>query len=103
DEFLYSAYINALIDGRPRRNDPFSGRDDHRNAPLPESAFSIQLLPAYVISSIAKVFRLSASTSFIILTAFAAISAAVSIFWLLNLLIQENRGAALGTLFILLL
>ena len=22
DEFLYSAYINALIENRPRRNDP---------------------------------------------------------------------------------
>ena len=29
DEFLYSAYINALIEGRPRRNDPFVGRDQY--------------------------------------------------------------------------
>ena len=28
DEWFYSAYIQALIDGRPRRNDPYTGRDD---------------------------------------------------------------------------
>ena len=103
DEFLYSAYINALIDGRPRRNDPFSGRDDHPNAPLPESAFSIQLLPPLIISSLAKLFRLTASTSFILLIGFSALSAAITVFWLLKLLTDHDRLAALGTLFVLLL
>src|SRR5688572_25452013 len=37
DEPAYAAYVNALIDGRPRRNDPYSGRDDTPVAPLPES------------------------------------------------------------------
>ncbi|MBA3356130.1 MAG: hypothetical protein H0U18_09390 [Pyrinomonadaceae bacterium] len=41
DEFLCSAYINALIDGRPRRNDPFAGQDNRPVSPLPESSFSI--------------------------------------------------------------
>lgn len=103
DEFLYSAYINALIDGRPRRNDPFFGRDDHPNAPLPESAFSIQYLPPFAISSIAKIFGISASTSFILLIAFSALSATVTIFWLLNSTVQDNRLAAVGTLLVLLL
>src|SRR6185436_8958246 len=26
DEVAYAAYINALIEGRPRRNDPYTGR-----------------------------------------------------------------------------
>jgi len=103
DEFLYSAYVNALIDGRPRRNDPFSGRDDHPNAALRESAFSIQFLPPFLISSIAKIVGLSASTTFIILIAFSAGSAAVTLFWLLMLHTNENRVAALGSLFVLLL
>ncbi len=47
DEFLYSAYINALIDGRPRRNDSFAGQDNRTMSPLPESSFSIQFMPAY--------------------------------------------------------
>src|SRR6476646_7472468 len=54
DEFLYSAYINALVDGRPRKNDPFSGRNDNPKAPLPESTFSIQLVPPFVIASLAR-------------------------------------------------
>src|SRR6266446_197576 len=67
DEFLYSAYINALIDGRPRRNDPFAGQDSTPKSPLPESAFSIQFVPAYVISLLARAFGASASTAFIVL------------------------------------
>jgi hypothetical protein len=67
DEVLYSAYINALIDGRPRRNDPTTGQDDHPQAPLPESLFSIQFIPPYAIAFLARVFGASASTAFIVL------------------------------------
>ena len=28
DESVYAAYLNSLIDGRPRRNNPYTGRDD---------------------------------------------------------------------------
>ena len=37
DEVIYSAYVNALIDGRPRKNDPFSGRDVLPRQPAYES------------------------------------------------------------------
>jgi hypothetical protein len=50
DEPIYSAYVNALINGRARKNDPFGGRDDSAEAPLPESIFSIQFVPAYAIA-----------------------------------------------------
>ena len=50
DEVAYSAYINALRDGRPRRNDPFNGYDDLPGKPTYESLFSIQFLPAYAIA-----------------------------------------------------
>src|SRR5258705_13291187 len=42
DELPYAAYTNALIDDRPRRNDPFTGKDDNQF----ETLFSIQFLPA---------------------------------------------------------
>src|SRR6185503_9116879 len=32
DELAYVAYVNALIDDRPRRNDRYTGRDDHPSA-----------------------------------------------------------------------
>src|SRR6266498_3922202 len=59
DEFLYSAYINALIDRRPRLNDPFAGRDSTPESPLPESTFSIQFIPSYAIAGLARAFHLS--------------------------------------------
>src|SRR5882672_2957389 len=66
DELLYSAYINALIDGRARKNDPFGGIDSSLSAPLPESIFSIQSVPAYAVALPARIFGLSASTAFIV-------------------------------------
>jgi hypothetical protein len=100
DEFLYSAYINALMDGRPRRNDPFAGRDDNPKAPLPESTFSIQLVPPFVIASLAKIFRVSASTAFIVLMALAGLLASLTIFWLLFSISGDSRLTAVGTLLV---
>src|SRR5947207_3213715 len=101
DEFLYSAYINALIDGRPRRNDPFSGRDDNPSAPLQESGYSINVIPAFVIYWPAKVFGVSASTAFIVLIGLAGFLASIAVFCLLLSVTHDNRVAAAGTLFVL--
>src|SRR5204863_9679646 len=67
DEPLYAAYINSLIDGRTRRNDPFGAKDHNSKSPLPESTFSIQFIPPYVISFLARTFGASASTAMIVL------------------------------------
>src|SRR5438046_10758391 len=50
DEILYSTYVNALIDGRPRRTDPFAGHDDNPQAPLPESLFSVASIPPLTVA-----------------------------------------------------
>ncbi len=101
DEPLYSAYINALIDGRARKNDPFGDRDDSSEAPLPESIFSIQSLPAYLIALPARAFSITASTAFIVLTPVTTLLASLSIFWLLERVVGESQFAAAGTLFVL--
>lgn len=101
DEFLYSAYVNALIDGRTRRNDPFSGRDSTSVAPLPESTFSIQFIPAYSIALLARVVQVSASTAFLLLTVATALLASLSLFWLLTLVTGDRRTAAIGVLLVL--
>ena len=101
DEFLYSAYINALIDGRPRRNDPFTGRDDNPTAPLPESTFSIQLIPPFTIALLARAGSASASTAFIVLMGAAGLFASLSVFWLLICVTTDSRLASVGTLFVL--
>jgi len=101
DEVAYSAYINALIDGRPRRNDPFNGRDDVPGKPTYESLFSIQFLPAYAIALPARIFGLTTSTVFIWLIVLGAVTSSLAIFWLLAVLTRESKLAAVGVLFTL--
>ena len=99
DESVYSAYTNALINGRPRRYDPFTGQD--KNVGLPESTFSIQFIPAYAVSYLARLTGSSAATVFIILLGLAGLLASLSVFWLLDALEGEPRLSAVGTLFVL--
>src|SRR4029453_1613262 len=101
DEPLYSAYMNALIEGRSRKNDPVGGKDSTANAPLPESTFSIQFVPAYAIALPARAFGISASTAFILLIALAALLASLSVFCLLNKVTNDAALAGAGTLFVL--
>src|SRR5262249_52121545 len=74
DEIFYSAYVNALINGRTRKNDPFGARDSSGSEPLPESIFSIQFLPAYVVAVPARMLGISASVAFIVLAGMAALA-----------------------------
>jgi len=99
DEPLYAAYLNSLLEGRTRRNDPYGAKD--ANAPLPESTFSIQFIPAYVISAVARIFGASASTAMIALIAVSSGLAALAIFWMLDSVTADYRLAAAGTLFVL--
>src|SRR3989442_3739572 len=101
DEVAYSAYIGALIEGRPRRNDPFNGRDDEPGKPTYESLFSIQFIPAYAIALPARALNLSTSTTFIWLIVIGAITSSLAIFWLLGTLTGDSRFAAVSVLFTL--
>src|SRR5687767_1447408 len=101
DEVIYSAYINALIDGRTRKNDPYAGRDSTPNSTLPESTLSIQVIPAYAIALSARVLNVSSSTAFIALICIAAFLSSLSVYWLLNAILKHPGLAAVGTLFVL--
>ncbi|HEV2915379.1 MAG TPA: hypothetical protein VGX92_19020 [Pyrinomonadaceae bacterium] len=98
DEEAYSAYLNALIQGRPRRNDPYTGRDDTARAPLPESLFSIQFIPAYTVAVAARALGLSASSAFIALAFILPLASSLAVFWLLLTITGEERLAAVGVL-----
>lgn len=98
DEITYSAYVNALIDGRPRKNDPFNGRDVVPGQPSYESLHSIQFVPAYAIALPAKAFGLTGSTAFICLIMIAAFASSLAIFWLLATLSGDSKLAAAGAL-----
>ena len=101
DEVAYAAYVNALIDGRPRRNDPYTGRDDRPDAPLPESLFSIQFVPAYTLALPARALGISATTAFIFLTPLVAFTSALAVFFLIFQASGSNRLAACGVLVVL--
>ncbi len=101
DEPAYAAYLNALIDGRPRRTDPYTGRDDSPPAPLAESLFSIQPAPAYLLAIPARLFNLSAATVFILLMPLVAASASFAIYWL-AWSVSRDRGLAFAAVFVVL-
>jgi hypothetical protein len=101
DEIAYSAYVNALIKGRPRRNDPYTGRDDAPGARQPESLFSIQFVPAYMTALPARVFGLGAPTMFILLTGIVAFASTLGLFWLIGLVTGDDKLAATGALVVL--
>lgn len=101
DEIVYSAYLEALIEGSPRRNNPYLGRESDQRA-VGESYFSIQFLPAYTIALPARVLGLSTSTTLILLARLAAFAAALAVFWLLFQITNEEKLSAAGTLLVLL-
>lgn len=101
DEWVYSAYVQALIDGRPRRNDPYTGRDDRPDRPQPESLFSIQFVPAYLIAGPARLFGASSSTAFIVVGILLPFLACLAILWLLASVTQDQRLAAAGAVLVL--
>jgi len=101
DEWFYSAYIQALIDGRPRRNDPYTGRDDVSGSPQPESLFSIQFVPAYLIAKPARLFGVSSSTAFIVLVILAPLFSCLALFWLIQNFLHDHRLAAAGSIVVL--
>jgi hypothetical protein len=101
DEVAYAAYLNALVDGRPRRNDPYTGRDDTPERPQPESYFSIQFLPPTVLAMAARGTGASSGQAFFALTIIAAITSSLALCWMLQRVLHDQREAAVGTLIVL--
>lgn len=95
DEVAYSAYVNALINGKPRKYDQYMASESTH-----ESFYSIQFIPAYTIAVPAKLLGISASTAFIILNILEAALAALFIFWLLFKITGDGALSATGVLMI---
>jgi hypothetical protein len=101
DEPAYAAYIQSLIDGKPRRNSPYSGAADSAEKPLKESLFSIQFLASYPTALTARVFGASSSTAMIFLGAVSAFLAAFILFWLFYLFSNNAPVSFAGTVAVL--
>jgi len=102
DESVYASYLNSLIDGRPRRNNPYSGRDDSQEHPAEESYLSVQFLPPFLIATTARLIRVSSTNAFMALTIISAFASAMAVFWLLVSILKDSRLAAIGVLVVLL-
>ncbi|MGQ0542499.1 MAG: hypothetical protein ACT4O9_11720 [Blastocatellia bacterium] len=96
DEVAYSAYINALIEGKPRQHDPFLVEDNKG-----ETLYSIQMVPAYAIAAPARLVGLSSSTTFILLGILIAAASALAVFGLIRQITGDDGLAAAGTLIVL--
>lgn len=101
DEMAYASYLQALIDGRPRKNDPYTGRDASAENPQPESLFSIQFFPAYLSAIPARILGLSASQMMPVLSVVSAFLTALALFWLIFSMTEDTFLAMVGTLVVI--
>jgi len=101
DEMAYASYLQSLIDGRPRRSDPYTGRDQAADAPQPESLFSIQFFPAYLIAVPARLLELSVSQAMPVVSFVSAFLAALALFWLIASITEDALLAFAGTLVVM--
>jgi hypothetical protein len=101
DEVAYASYIKALIDGRPRKNDPYTGRDDSPETPQAESLFSIQFAGPYTIVIPARLFGIPATWAITISGAVAAFLTALAIFWLIGMITGDSLYAMADALIVL--
>jgi len=101
DEVAYGSYLKALIDGRPRKNDPYTGRDDSVESPQPESLFSIQFAGPMTVAIPARILGIGAPWAMTISGAVAAFLTALAIFWLLGMITGDSLFAMAGSLAVL--
>jgi hypothetical protein len=101
DEVAYASYVKALMDGRPRRNDPYTGRDDEPGRPQPESLFSIQFASPYLIAVPARLFGVGTPWAMTIAGALAGFFAALAAFWVIGRITGNSLYAMMGSLVVL--
>jgi hypothetical protein len=98
DEVAYASYVRALIDGRPRKNDPYTGRDDSPTTPQPESLFSIQFAAPYTIAIPARILGIGTPWAMTISGALAGFLAALAAFWLIARFAGSNWYGMAGSI-----
>ncbi len=98
DEVAYASYVRALIDGRPRKNDPYSGRDESPATPQPESLFSIQFAAPYSIAIPARILGIETPWAMTLSGAVAGFLAALGGFWLIARMTGSNWYGMAGSL-----
>jgi len=101
DEVAYAAYVRALIDGRPRKSDPYTGKDDSTATPQEESLFSIQFVAPYTVALPARLIGIGAPWAMTLAGAIAAFLTALAVFWLIGMITGNSIFAMSGSLIVL--
>ncbi len=98
DEVAYAAYLKALIDGRSRLNDPYTGRDKTLQEKNEESLFSIQFLAPYSIAILARLAGISAASAMWLSGAAFAFLIGLVLFVFFHLIARDSIFAMMGAL-----
>jgi len=98
DEVAYASYVRALIDGRPRKNDPYTGRDDSPESPQPESLFSIQFAAPYTIAIPARILGFGTPWAMVLAGAIAGFLSAFAVFWFIGRMTGDSWFAMAAAL-----
>lgn len=101
DEVAYAAYLGSLIEGRPRRNDPYTGRSDTLEHEQEESLFSIQFAAPYAVAIPARILGLSVNTAMWVSGGIAAFIAGLALFWLIGKMTDDSVYAMAGALIVI--
>ncbi len=100
DEPAYAAYLQSLIDGKPRKNDPYSKLEETVETPQSESLFSVQFAASYSVAGPARMIGISAPAALTILGVLAAFFTTLVLFWLIGMLTDDSLYAMVGCLVI---
>ncbi|HEX6125579.1 MAG TPA: hypothetical protein VFZ23_09440 [Pyrinomonadaceae bacterium] len=98
DEAAYAAYVNSLMNGRPRLNDPFLGKSNSKDTPVPESFYSIQFIPPVVISTAARIAGIPAYSAFTFLTLIVSAMTCLAVFYFLKSVTRDYLVSAVGAI-----
>lgn len=99
DESVYIAYLQALIDGRPRTNNLYSGGEVRSE----ETFLSIQAFPAYTVALPARLLGVDANTIFPFLSILFSAASALSLYWLLFKITEDRAFSAIAAFAVLIL
>jgi hypothetical protein len=91
DEVAYSGYAAAVARGRPRKVDPYTERAYRDGTPIPESLYSIQFVPVYIVALLARWLGLTTASAYICGSAVFAAFCALAVFWLVTLLTRDEK------------
>lgn len=97
DETQYAAYIESLVEDKPRRNYSYVGAEDTPEKPLKESLLSIQFLAFYPVAVPARLFGFSSSTAMIWFSGVGGFLCGLSLFWLFYILFGRAFLSFAGT------